>query len=96
MPPLTTDRATAQLPHIRRALFDSAEREYLLDTPPPPPMFRDSLVYPPRVHAAHVPAFQGYDAEWLARSAELPRDATRRIDSPAATARASAIDARMP
>lgn len=89
--PLTTGQAIGRLPSIQLTLFDGVERDYLLDTPAALPTPSGGPAYDHRVHAAYVLAMQGYDAEWLGRFAELPREATRRITSAAAMARTAAI-----
>lgn len=85
---LAADGDLGELPFIRLALSDGVERPYLLETPSATPATCPSSggpLYDHLVHAAFVLARQGYDANWLARFADLPLAAARRITTAAAT-----------
>ncbi|MFK0292726.1 hypothetical protein ACIQU6_19910 [Streptomyces sp. NPDC090442] len=87
----TDDRPTSpttnhHCPHLRLALHDGTERDYLLGGPstcssPTGPC----ATYEPRVHLAYLLAHQGHDAHWLAHHADLPLPAAERIADAATT-----------
>ncbi|MFI9272144.1 hypothetical protein ACIGXM_15680 [Kitasatospora sp. NPDC052896] len=75
-------------PRVTLALHDGLERAYRLDDPGTCPRSgtenTPASAYDPRVHLAYLLARQGHRASWLARYADLPLSAARRITEAAA------------